>query len=221
LEITDEIKAGTFNYLRWFPKGNKAHEFGPKIVDKPVESKPQTIKEVFDGWIEKKKPPFVRRSCEKGYRQHFSCYILPFMGNVELNGVTVDTLENFRVHLTHECEISINTAKNVIGGSLRAMFRDVHKDVKRDPFADLPKKWWPRQQQEEPDPFTEDERDLILDYYRANRPYKAYAFVYFRFYTGTRPSEVVAFKHKNIDLLNAKATVTTSRTFARRMHQKR
>jgi integrase len=92
------------------------------------------------------------------------------------------------------------------------MFRDVHRDVKRNPFSDLPKKWWPRQQQEEPDPFTEEERDLILDYYRANRPYKAYAVVYFRFYTGTRPSEVAALKYKNIDFLNAKATVTTSRT---------
>jgi hypothetical protein len=115
--ITEEIKAGTFNYLRWFPKGNKAHEFGPKI-DKPVESKPQTIKEVYDGWIEKKKPPFVRRSRERDYRQHFSCYILPIMGDMELNAVTVDTLENFRVHLTHECEISLPTAKNVIGASL-------------------------------------------------------------------------------------------------------
>jgi len=25
LEITEEIKARTFNYLKWFPKGNKAH----------------------------------------------------------------------------------------------------------------------------------------------------------------------------------------------------
>jgi integrase len=212
LEITDEIKAGTFNYLKWFPKGNKAHEFSPKI-DKPSESKPQTIKEFFDSWIEKKKPPFVRRSLERAYRQHFNCYILPFMGKLELNGVTIDTLENFRIYLTQEREISLSTAKNVIGGSLQAMFRDAHREIKRNPFNDLPSRWWPRIPQEEPDPFTEQERDAILKYYRANRPYKAYAFVFFRFYTGTRPSEAVALKWGNIDLINAKATITVSRTF--------
>ena len=30
VEMTEEIKARTFNYLKWFPKGNKAHEFGAK-----------------------------------------------------------------------------------------------------------------------------------------------------------------------------------------------
>src|SRR5437870_5378746 len=30
VEITEEIKAGTFDYLKWFPEGNKADEFRPK-----------------------------------------------------------------------------------------------------------------------------------------------------------------------------------------------
>ena len=92
------------------------------------------------------------------------------------------------------------------------MFRDARKEVKRNPFDDLPEKWWPRLQHQEPDPYSEAERDLILKYYRGNRPYKAYAFVYFRFYTGTRPSEAAALKWGNIDLMNEKAAVTSSRT---------
>jgi integrase len=82
----------------------------------------------------------------------------------------------------------------------------------KDPFDDLPQNWWPRIQQEDPDPFTEAERDKILEYYRANRPYWAYAFAFFRFYTGTRPSEASALKYGNVDLVSAKATVKTSRT---------
>jgi integrase len=212
LEITDEIKAGTFSYLKWFPKGNKAHEFGPKESAPGVESKPLTVRKYYEEWIEKKKPPFVRRSRERDYRQAFNCYILPFMEHSELNDVTVDTLENFRIHLTEEHGIGISTARNVIGGSLRAMFRDAGKRVKRNPFDDLPAKWWPRVQQPEPDPFSEAERDSILRYYRTSRPYKAYAFVHFRFYTGTRPSEAVALKWGNVDLISAQVAVTSSRT---------
>jgi integrase len=81
----------------------------------------------------------------------------------------------------------------------------------RNPFNDLPAKWWPRLPQREPDPYTEEERDAILAYYRANRPPWAYAFVYFRFWTGTRPSEVTALKWGSVDLLNAKATFVLSR----------
>jgi integrase len=72
---------------------------------------------------------------------------------------------------------------------------------------ELPEKWWPRLPKKEPDPFTEKERDAILKFYRAKRSYKDYAFVYARFYTGTRPSETVALKWGTVDLLNGKATI--------------
>jgi integrase len=211
VEISEEMKAGTFNYLKWFPNGNRAHEFGAK-VDTQVENKPLTVREFYASWIEKKKPPFVRRSLEKAYKQRFTCYILPFMGDMKLDSVTVDTLEDFRIYLT-ERKISIGTARGVIGCALQAMFRDARKRVKTNPFADLPEKWWPRQQQEKPDPFTEEERDEVLDYYRAKRPYGAYAFVHFRFYTGTRPSEAVALKWGDVDLVAGKASIVASRTF--------
>src|SRR3989338_7590220 len=82
--ITEEMEKRTFEYLRWFPEGNRADEFKPK-KDAPVEKKPQTVEEYYGEWIEKKKPPFVRLSLERDYRQGFSRYILPFMGGLELN----------------------------------------------------------------------------------------------------------------------------------------
>ena len=53
-------------------------------------------------------------------------------------------------------------------------------------------------------PFTEEERDQILGFYRKNRPYWAYGFAYFRFYTGTRPSEATALKWGSVDLQSGK-----------------
>src|SRR5688572_24303057 len=71
--ISEEMERGVFDYLKWFPEGNKADEFKPKVdqPDQPVAAKPLTIKEFYEEWIEKKKPPFVRRSLEHAYRQHF------------------------------------------------------------------------------------------------------------------------------------------------------
>jgi integrase len=209
--MSEEIERGEFDYLKWFPDGNRADEFRPKVPT--LEQKtPQTVKQFYEEWILKKKPPLVRRSLERGYRHHFNCYVLPFMGELELDAVTVDTLENFRLNLIEEHEISVKTARNVIDGSLRAMFRDAGRRLQRNPFEDLPKKWWPRLPRREPDPFTEKERDAILKFYRGKRSYKDYAFVYARFYTGTRPSEAVALKWGKVDLLNGKATIVVSRT---------
>ena len=91
------------------------------------------------------------------------------------------------------------------------MIRDGGRSIERNPFNDLPENWWPSLPQREPDPYSEQERDTILAYYRNNRPHWAYAFVYFRFWTGTRPSEAVALKWGSVDLLNGKATVSLSR----------
>jgi hypothetical protein len=41
--ISEEMEAGTFDYLKWFPNGNKADHFRP-TVNKQLETKPLTIK---------------------------------------------------------------------------------------------------------------------------------------------------------------------------------
>jgi len=209
--INEEMEAGTFEYLRWFPNGNRAHEFKPNEIAAPAEIKPLTLRKFYEEWIEKKKPPFVRLSLQRDYQQNFKKNILPFMGDMELNSVTIDTLESFRIHLVDERGLALKTARNIIDGSLKAMFRDAGRRVERNPFHEIPANWWPRLPQREPDPFSEQERDAILAYYRNNRPQWSYAFVYFRFWTGTRPSECTALKWGSVDLQSSKATFSLSR----------
>jgi integrase len=208
--MSEQMENGTFDYLKWFPEGNMAHKFRP-TPERVGETEPLTVRNFFDQWIPRKKPPFVRRSLERDYKQAFKKNILPFMGDSDLNCVTTDTLENFRVHLVEERRLSVKSARNIIDGSLRAMFRDAGRRIKRNPFNDLPANWWPRLPQKEPDPYTEAERDRIVKFYREQRPHKEYAFVHFRFYTGTRPSEAVALKWGSVDLMNGKATFAVSR----------
>ena len=170
-----------------------------------------TVRNSTKSGSRKRNRPLSGLSLQRDYQQNFKKNILPFMGDMELNGITIDTLENFRIYLVDERGLALKTAKNIIDGSLKAMLRDAGRRVDRNPFHDLPANWWPRLPQKEPDPYTEQERDKILAYYRNNRPYWAYVFVYFRFYTGTRPSEAVALKWGSVDLLGGKATISVSR----------
>ena len=211
VEMTEEIKARTFNYLKWFPQGNLAHEFGARKTQVEPEQEALTVRRQYETWIAKKKPPFVRASLERDYKQAFNTYILPFMGKMDVNAVTVDTLENFRMYLVEEHKLAIKSARNIMDGSLRAMFRDAGRKMERNPFNDLPERWWPRRVSKLPDPYTEEERDRILDFYANHRPYWAYAFVHFRFFTGTRPSEAVALKWGTVDLRSRKAHIGLSR----------
>ena len=49
----------------------------------------------------------MRVGLQRNYKQDFRRNILPIMGDMELNGVTVDTLESFRIHLVDERGFSL------------------------------------------------------------------------------------------------------------------
>lgn len=80
-------------------------------------------------------------SLQRDYQQSFKKDILPFMGDMDLNSITTDTLENFRIYPVNERGLALKTAKNVVDGSLKAMLRDAGRRVDRNPFNDLPASW--------------------------------------------------------------------------------
>ena len=190
--ISEEMEKGSFDYLKWFPEGNKAHFFKPKEEEpKEQEEHVKTVEEYYQEWIAGKKPPLVRKSAERDYRQHFTRYILPQFENVALPEITTGLLKNFRFHLLEECKLSLKTTRNVIDATFRAMVRDARTEddlIDTDPFAALK---WPRAEETEPEPFTEGERDAILAYFRRKHTFY-HPFLYTLFWTGMRPSEATA-----------------------------
>ena len=78
--------------------------------------------------------------------------------------------------------------------------------IEKDPFAALQ---WPRLTNAKPDPFTEEERDAILAYFRKKRPH-SFAFVYTFFFTGMRPSEALALRWGNVDLRRGEFSISKS-----------
>jgi hypothetical protein len=95
--MTEQIKDETFDYLKWFPVGNKAHFFKPKNEG---ENKTKTVGEFYRDWIELKKPPFVRPGLHYDYTRQFRRYILPKFEHTFILEVTLPELEAFRSYLS-------------------------------------------------------------------------------------------------------------------------
>jgi len=207
--MTEEIEKGEFDYLRWFPNGNKAYLFKPK--DEPVEQepKPQTVGEYYLRWIERKRPPMVRKSLERDYRQHFVHNILPQFEDTPLRDVTLTSLDDFRSYLVDGCGLSLKSCRNIIDGSFRAMMKDARKRglIDGEPFKDLE---WPRRMILKPDPFTGEERNKIIAYFKEKYPV-FHPFVLTLFWTGMRPSEATGLKWGDVDLKHETVEIQRSR----------
>ena len=202
--IEREIKKGTFDYLKWFPEGNRAKLFKPK-----VETKPKTVGEFYRDWIERRKPPFVRPGLHYDYTRQFRRYILPKFEDTPIVEVTLPVLEAFRSYLNQEMGLSVKSCRNIIDGTFRAMMRDARKHGigENDCFADLE---WPRVVSPKPDPFSADERDLILRHFKEKHIFY-YPFLSTLFGTGARPSEIIALRWGDVDLKSGVVSISKSR----------
>jgi integrase len=168
------------------------------------------IGEYYRIWIERKKPPVVRAGLERDYKEHFKRYILPKFEDVVITELTPALLEAFRSYLLQERGLALKSVRNIINASFRAMIRDARRVdylIEKNPFEAL---GWPRVQPPKPDPFTEEERDNIISYFRSHIPFY-FPFVYTLFFTGMRPSEALALRWGDIDLRRGEFSVTKSR----------
>ena len=222
-----EIAANRFDYLRWFPNGSRAAYFGPR-PQSPQAVEPDaapTIGQYYPVWVARRVPPIVRPSRARDYRNHFRTYILPYVGDVRLEELSLPHLEEMRARLQIDRHLGVKTVRNVIDGSLRAMVRDARKAGTKAgfPFGDFE---WPRRIVPGPEPFTEEERDRLLELllrkrwrlgrelgsYREAVYFPYYAFLFTLFYTGLRPSEAVALRVRSLDLAAGTLFVERSRS---------
>lgn len=167
-----------------------------------------TVSDYFSEWIERKSEPLVRRSAVRDYKQHFTAYILPALGQMALSAVDLKAVERLRNSLLAR-GLTAKTARNVIVGSLRAMWRDAQADglVDRVSFAGLR---WPAVDRRLPETFTPEERDRILAW-TAERLTFYYPFVLFQFATGCRPSEASGLRWADVSLSARTVAIQRSR----------
>ena len=224
--IGAEITAGRFDYVRWFPFGTKAACFQPqataanvtRVAHQPSAS--PTVAEYFDSWIVWKESERVRRSRLCDYRRHFKKWITPILGSLKLGDLSLLHLRDLQMQLRQR-GLAEKTVRNVMLGSLKALVRDARRDGLDVawPFAELE---WIDPIVDDPDPFTEDERDRLLEYFRTKawkvdgfdkkrHHYAYYAFLFTLFFTGCRPSELTALRVGDLDLGRGTLRVRRSR----------
>ena len=113
-----------------------------------------------------------------------------------------------------DLELSLKTVKNIVAGTFRAMLRDAQIDgvIKRSPFEDLPRKgWWPEIDTPPPNPFTDEQRQKICQWFYDNdRHY--FPFVSFHLYQSVRPSESSALNWGRVDAEADLATIAKSQS---------
>jgi integrase len=167
-----------------------------------------TVGKFYAEWIEGQTPPLVRPSLERGYRQTFKAHILPRFRHVSLAELKAKDLIEFQSRLIRGR--SIKTAKNIL-----TCFRALYRDARQQYPAELQDKElfrlkWPKVQKEKPDPFTLDERDRILSWWREN-DFFYFPWLYTLFHTGMRPSEAAALQWSDLDLERGTISITKSR----------
>jgi len=129
--IGAEIRAHVFDYLKWFPNGNRATDFLRSKVA-PSQHIP-AVREFYEHWIKSRVSPTVRQSLARDCRNHFRNYILDCLGDLPVSALTIAHLEDLRSRLRGR-GLSEKTIRNAIDGSPRAMMRDALQ-------AEIPKRF--------------------------------------------------------------------------------
>ena len=214
--IDQEIRDGTFEYLRWFPDGNLAASF--RRQDVLVEAaKRITIQAFFRKWAD---PDGVASSpvTRKWRTNRVSAVrenVLPFLGRFCLDELVPMQLLELQKQLLAK-PLSRSTIDGIIHSAFRSMLRAAkvagYRVVDIDSLfdKDYVRRLTPGGDDPEIDPYTPEERDQLLSYFwRERRHY--YPFVFFRFWTGTRPSEAIALRLGDVDLRKRVAHIRRSR----------
>lgn len=201
-EMDAKIKRGRFNYLDYFPDGNRVRDFQPEVSE-------ITLAQYYtDTWLPRQ---MGRKTKLRDVQQHWRAYIREFLGGKAVAGLSRADMEDLRVWLRLEKKVSIKTTKNIMLGTLSAMLtsaRDIDGLLEIRPLDNMK---WERTPEQDIDPFTAGERDELLGYFWTKERHW-YPYVFTAFWTGMRPSEMVALTWGMVDTNTGRIQVLRSRT---------
>lgn len=194
-----------------------------------------TIADYYRRWVAPMVFPAVRRAQERDYRRHIEGYVLPRIGGLPVRDFSASSLCDLRDELLAKggedgAGLSRKYVRNILGASLRAMVRAAADDglfeSRPNPYASQRWRNWPRSAQRdeggEADPFSPDERDRILGWFRQRtygvhnraRAHPAFlGWVMIQFTAGLSPSEASGLRWGDVDSERARPFVIIRRSY--------
>lgn len=213
--VLADINAGTFNLTEYFPDYRFA---GAHLTD----AGGRTFREWADLWVE-----LSTRNLEDStlriYRRHLNAYWVSPFGDDTPKMITHERV------LRHLAKLSTASLDEATGKTLKPLSRKTQNNIliplrgvfslacKSDKYLQDPTEGIDnlKVQKGNPDPFTPDEVEAILQYLR-DRNGDSYAdYFEFAFFAGLRPSEQIALLWQDVDLRSASIKIRRARVMAR------
>ncbi|WP_029917036.1 site-specific integrase [Pelobacter seleniigenes] len=203
-QIDREIKAGTFQYEKYFPNSKNLEKVQAPVKAKPVDPKEMqavcsdspSLKEFSEEWFEENLIRW-KLSHQETVRGILDKHLIPRFGDMNVSHITKGDILKFRSSLA-KVQIGNKTGLspmriNHIMTSLRMILNDAADRFQFiTPFQGIKPLKVPRS---DVDPFTIDEVRLILSTVRLD--FRNYYEV--RFFTGMRTGEIDGLKWKYVD----------------------
>ena len=188
------IEQGTFDYTEHFPFSKRSAMFGKG------KTKEKLVGDAVDQWLSIQKTK-LQESTFVNYRSKVKTYIKPAFANCAMSEITLSDIQTWMaVDLNHLSNKTINETLII----MRAIFDIAAADrvITESPLKHLKNL---KVLAVQPDPFSKKEIETILNT-PTNRDQEI-NMIEFNFWTGLRPSELIALSWEDIDQINWTAKI--------------
>lgn len=198
--IEHAISNGTFDYAATFPRSKRAAQFARA-------SSHQNFGTYLDEWLERK-ALVLKSSTADLYKSIIRSVLKPLFGDLSLSEL------NKRVIKEKLASYKVSNARLI---SVQTCFRSSLNDAVEDEIIEVnPLSGWTYRNREEikeeddVDPFTREEQEALLKAARGD----TWAQLQFAFWTGLRPSELIALEWGDIDWIAGEIRIVRAKTRA-------
>ncbi len=160
-----------------------------------ITEKDQTVKQFMEYWLEQVHRPTIRTSSYVEYRRILNNHILPALGHIRLQKLTVQQVESFYAQKVKE-NLSAKRIMGIHGVLRRGLAHAVYLNLISRNVCDIVKKSLPRPERHEAQTLTEEQAQKLLEQVRGQYPWEALFTM--AIITGMRRGELVALRWADI-----------------------
>ncbi|MFI0399620.1 MAG: Arm DNA-binding domain-containing protein [Thiolinea sp.] len=202
-KIMEAIEEGVFDYAQTFPKSTRAKHFmSPEQLKGTV-----TLRDYLEDWL-KQKQTVLSSSTREGYIKIFNGHIYPAFGDMPIKDITRPLIRQW---------ISKHAVSNKTIANRLSPLRAALQDAMYDGFIEFnPLYEWTwrnkeiKKQKSQLDPFNKEEQLAIINSAQG----QAKNMAQFWFWTGLRPSELMALEWSDFNQVQGTLTINKARTSA-------